>query len=81
MKALVLAAALLAGDADESLLDKRVHAARIGAAIAFVVTVGGLALGARYLARRAKEAEEEERLAEAFREIDEELSAQKKKGP
>lgn len=70
MRSVMLAAALLAADADDAVLAERVRAAQIGAAIAFVLTVGGLALGARHLARRAKENEAEELLEEAYRELD-----------
>ncbi len=81
MNALLLTAALLFAGADETVLAERVHSARIGAAIAFVVTVGGLVLGARALGRRAKEAEEEQQLADAFRELDEELSRKTPRNP
>jgi hypothetical protein len=77
VKSLVLGAVLLAADADEAVLAERVRAAQIGAAIAFVVTVTGLALGARHLARRAKEDEAEELLEEAYREMDEQLGRER----
>lgn len=58
---------------DDATLDHRMMAGRIGAVIAFVGLVAGLAYGARVLARRAKQAEDRERLAEAFHELEEEL--------
>ena len=77
MKTALIGAALLAAGmapaADGSTLEDRLVAGRIGAGIAFVVVVSGLALGARALARRAKEAEDAAQLEAAFREIDDDL--------
>ena len=72
---LVLVAAMATSSAPttDAILDDRMGAARVGAAIAFVVLVGGLAYGARRLSHHAKTAEESERLESAFREIEETL--------
>jgi predicted nucleic acid-binding protein len=77
VRALLLAAVLASGPLSEEELAERAQAARVGATVLFVVTVAGLGYGARVLARRARDAEEQERLADAFREIDEELAKRK----
>ncbi|NUP07811.1 MAG: hypothetical protein HOW73_17320 [Polyangiaceae bacterium] len=61
---------------DDSTLDDRMKVGWIGTVIAFAVIVAGLVYSARRLARLAKKAEDEERLATAFREIDEALTNQ-----
>jgi hypothetical protein len=78
--ALFLAAALQANavPADDATVASRMQSARIASAVAFVAVVVGLGLGVKALSRQARKAEDEERLAAAFREIDEDLS--KKKG-
>jgi hypothetical protein len=78
--ALTLAAALQANapPTDEATVASRMQSARIASAVAFLAVVTGLGLGVRVLSRHAKKAEDEERLAAAFREIDEDLS--KKEG-
>jgi len=77
--ALALVAALDAAPADDATVASRMQSARIASAVTFVVVVVGLGLGARALSRRARKVEDEERLAAAFREIDEDLSKEKGK--
>ncbi|HEX7600067.1 MAG TPA: hypothetical protein VF316_00610 [Polyangiaceae bacterium] len=72
--ALALAAALQAEPADDATVASRMQSARIASAVAFVAVVVGLGLGVKALSRHARKAEEEDRLAAAFREIDEDLS-------
>jgi formate-dependent nitrite reductase membrane component NrfD len=78
--ALFLAAALQANavPADDATVASRMQSARIASAVAFVAVVVGLGLGVQSLSRHARKSEDEERLAAAFRELDEDLS--KKKG-
>jgi len=75
---LALAAALQAPPADDATVASRMQSARIASTVAFVAVVVGLGLGVKALSRHARKAEDEERLAAAFREIDEDLS--KKEG-
>lgn len=74
--AFVLAAALQANalPADDATVASRMQSARVASAVAFVAVVVGLGLGVKALSRRARKAEDEERLAAAFRELDEDLS-------
>ena len=76
--ALALAAALQAPPTDDATVASRMQSARIASAVTFIAVVVGLGLGARALSRRARKVEDEERLAAAFRELDEDLS--KKEG-
>lgn len=76
--ALILAAALAAPPADDETVASRMQSARIASAVTFVAVVAALGLGARALSRSARKVEDEERLAAAFRELDEDLS--KKEG-
>lgn len=78
--ALALAAVLQANAplTDDATVASRMQSARIASAVAFIAIVAGLGLGVRVLSRRAQKAEDEERLAAAFRELDEDLS--KKEG-
>lgn len=76
--ALALAAALAAPPADGATVASRMQSARIASAVTFVAVVVGLGVAARALSRRARKVEDEERLAAAFRELDEDLS--KKEG-
>jgi hypothetical protein len=72
--ALALTAALAAVPADDATVASRMQSARMASAVTFVAVVIGLGLGARTLSRRARKVEDEERLAAAFRELDEDLS-------
>jgi hypothetical protein len=70
--AMVLAAG--APPIDEDTLGQRMVVGRVGAIVAFGAIVGGLGYGLRVLTRRARQEEEAERLDEAFREVERELS-------
>lgn len=75
--AITLAAALAAGapPVDDGTFQDRMVVGRVGAVVAFAAIVGGLGYGLRVLSRRARQAEDAERLDEAFREVERELAA------
>ena len=82
MKALLLAALLLAAPAtDDITFSQRLHAGRIGALVSFVLLSAGLGLALRKLGQSARSAEEEARIERAFRELDDELGRPQKKKP
>lgn len=63
----------LAAPVDATTVASRMQSARIASAVVFVLLVAAIALALRALGRKARRAEEEERLRRAFQEIEEDL--------
>ncbi len=63
----------LAAETPADVVRERMQTGQIAAVVLFVVLAASIALVARWLGRRATKAEEEQRIARAFQELEKEL--------
>ena len=74
MNAILLSILLLAAPpASDETLDHRMQIGRVGAMVTFIVATAGLGLLMKHLGKQARTAEDEARLEQAFREIEDGL--------
>jgi hypothetical protein len=80
MSALLVSLSLLAlapasSDRTDPNFQHRLQVGRVGAAVAFVIATGGLALALRRFSRSARDAEHAARVERALRDLEEELAS------